>query len=390
MHLGKFVILLILIALSLAIPALLLAQGSAPPHQFLVVDARIDGVAASNGSSIVALIDTRVVARDQIMGRLSVANFIRLRVEPPSGQSYVGKLVTFEVNGYRANQSYLWESGGQNRVELTAGSVTPTPVVPTPTSGQAAASPHQFLVVDARIDGVAAPTNSSIVALIDTQVVARDQIMGRLSVSNFIRLRVEPPSGQSYVGKLVTFEINGYQANQSYLWESGGQNRVELTAVSAAPTPGVPATSTPTPEPTAAPTALPTETPTPTAPVPSPTATQTPAPTATPSPSLSSGYNYSCLLRSDGSVVCWGSDTQGQSTPPEGERFTAISSGFSHTCGLREDGTVSCWGSDTRGQSTPPEGQPFTAISSGLSHTCGHRDDGAVVCWGGLYGTFTE
>ena len=46
MHLGKFVILLILIALSLAIPALLLAQGSAPPHQFLVVDARIDGVAA--------------------------------------------------------------------------------------------------------------------------------------------------------------------------------------------------------------------------------------------------------------------------------------------------------------------------------------------------------
>ena len=405
MHLGKFVILLILIALSLAIPALLLAQGSAPPHQFLVVDARIDGVAAPNGSSIVALIDTRVVARDQIMGRLSVANFIRLRVEPPSGQSYVGKLVTFEVNGYRANQSYLWESGGQNRVELTAGSVTPTPVVPTPTavvptptSGQAAASPHQFLVVDARIDGVAAPTNSSIVALIDTQVVARDQIMGRLSVSNFIRLRVEPPSGQSYVGKLVTFEINGYQANQSYLWESGGQNRVELTAVSATPTAVVPATSTPTPlptsEPFAAPTSLPPETPT--APVPSPTATRTPtptntpAPTATQSPSLSSGYNYSCLLRSDGSVVCRGSDTQGQSTPPEGERFTAISSGFSHTCGLREDGTVSCWGSDTRGQSTPPEGQSFTAISSGLSHTCGHRDNGELVCWGGLYGTSTE
>ena len=135
---AKFFILLTVVALWLAVPALLLAQ--APPHQFLVVDAKIDGVEAPTNSSIVALIEiqgvTQVVARDQIMGRLSVSNFIRFRVEPPSGQSYVGKLVTFEVNGYQANQSYLWESGGQNRVELTAVSVTPATVVPetsTPT-----------------------------------------------------------------------------------------------------------------------------------------------------------------------------------------------------------------------------------------------------------------
>ena len=62
----KFFILLTVVALWLAVPALLLAQ--APPHQFLVVDARIDGVPAPSGSSIVALIDTRVVAREQIMG----------------------------------------------------------------------------------------------------------------------------------------------------------------------------------------------------------------------------------------------------------------------------------------------------------------------------------
>ena len=198
------------------------------------------------------------------MGRLSVANFIRLQ----SGTA-VGTILrrqTGDVRGQRLSSQPelpvgIWRTkqGGVDGWLGDSNACCADPNVPsrpTPTSGQAAASPHQFLVVDARIDGVAAPTNSSIVALIDTQVVAREQIMGRLSVSNFIRLRVEPPSGQSYVGKLVTFEINGYQANQSYLWESGGQNRVELTAVSAAPTPVVPATSTPTPEPTAAPTGL--------------------------------------------------------------------------------------------------------------------------------------
>lgn len=41
--------------------------------------------------------------------------------------------------------------------------------------------------------------------------------------------------------------------------------------------------------------------------------------------SVSSGHNHVCGLREDGSVVCWGDDQYGQSSPPEDERFTSIS-----------------------------------------------------------------
>ncbi len=44
-------------------------------------------------------------------------------------------------------------------------------------------------------------------------------------------------------------------------------------------------------------------------------------------------------MRSDGSVVCWGNDENGQATPPEGS-FDSVSVGEAHTCGVRSDGSV--------------------------------------------------
>lgn len=95
---------------------------------------------------------------------------------------------------------------------------------------------------------------------------------------------------------------------------------------------------------------------------------------------LSSGFEHSCALRLDGTVVCWGSDVEGKSRAPEGN-FTAVSAGGHHTCALRSEGTVVCWGSDQFGQSSPPEGA-FAAVSAGGRHTCALRIDGTVVCWG--------
>jgi hypothetical protein len=46
-------------------------------------------------------------------------------------------------------------------------------------------------------------------------------------------------------------------------------------------------------------------------------------------------------------VVCWGFDDQGQSTPPP-ETFREISAGSDYTCGLRADGTLTCWGIQIR------------------------------------------
>ena len=73
--------------------------------------------------------------------------------------------------------------------------------------------------------------------------------------------------------------------------------------------------------------------------------------------SVSAGWNYTCGVRDDGSVECWGNDyyvwVNGRATPPAGE-FASVSAGGSHTCGVRRNGSVACWGYDEVGQATPP------------------------------------
>ena len=71
--------------------------------------------------------------------------------------------------------------------------------------------------------------------------------------------------------------------------------------------------------------------------------------------------------------------------PPPAPKYKAISSGSSHVCALHVDGSIMCWGDDSEGQvSDRPTSGVFTAISSGGDHTCALRDDGAVVCWGSI------
>ena len=101
---------------------------------------------------------------------------------------------------------------------------------------------------------------------------------------------------------------------------------------------------------------------------------------------VSSGVWHTCSLRTDGTVICWGDDEWGQASAPEGS-FTSVSSGARHSCGVRTDGTVACWGSNAdgsgtqTGQSDPPAGT-FSTVDAGSWHTCGVRTDGSVTCWG--------
>ena len=109
---------------------------------------------------------------------------------------------------------------------------------------------------------------------------------------------------------------------------------------------------------------------------------------------VSAGENFSCGLRADGSVLCWGSDEYGQLLVPEDERFTAIESGGSHACGLKSDGITACWGYETEfaeegpevsrasySPPFPPETEQFESISTNGPATCGIRTDGSVACW---------
>ncbi len=95
---------------------------------------------------------------------------------------------------------------------------------------------------------------------------------------------------------------------------------------------------------------------------------------------ISAGHSYSCAIRGDNKVVCWGFNSNGLSTPPSG-LFSAVSAGMSHACGLRVDQTIACWGLDENGRATPPSGL-FSAVSAGAFHTCALRVDQQIVCWG--------
>ena len=112
-------------------------------------------------------------------------------------------------------------------------------------------------------------------------------------------------------------------------------------------TPEATAVATPTTEatPDATPSATPITTPVAT---PEPTATQTPIP----QPSSGVGFtvsggggHYCALHGTNGSILCWGENEQGQASPPRTGRYTAIVSGETHSCALRTDGAVVCWGS---------------------------------------------
>src|SRR5262245_30938895 len=90
---------------------------------------------------------------------------------------------------------------------------------------------------------------------------------------------------------------------------------------------------------------------------------------------ISAGGAYSCGVRTDGTLACWGTALQ-QSPPPVGT-LTQVSAGLTHACGLRTDGTAACWGDNTSGQASPPGGS-FTQVTAGTFHSCGIRTNGTL------------
>ena len=75
---------------------------------------------------------------------------------------------------------------------------------------------------------------------------------------------------------------------------------------------------------------------------------------------ISSGPFHACGIRKressdfshlDGTLACWG-DLNSDMVPSG--KFAYVSSGFRHTCGLRPDGTPVCWGSNSHGQTDVP------------------------------------
>jgi alpha-tubulin suppressor-like RCC1 family protein len=137
---------------------------------------------------------------------------------------------------------------------------------------------------------------------------------------------------------------------------------------------------------------------------------------------IAAGLRHTCVIRSDGQVLCWGDGLNGKlgygntdsigddETPasvgpvPLGRRAVSIAAGDEHTCALLNTGEIRCWGSSLYGQlgygntasigdnelptSVPgvtlgaaAQGQAV-AVVAGAHHTCALLATGRVRCWG--------
>jgi alpha-tubulin suppressor-like RCC1 family protein len=121
---------------------------------------------------------------------------------------------------------------------------------------------------------------------------------------------------------------------------------------------------------------------------------------------VAAGGDHTCAVRSNGRVMCWGSNSKGQlgdgsaqrSLPSQVgallPRAQSLALGREHTCALTSEGSVFCWGANEAGQlgngSTTDSPVPVqvsalndvVALDAGPANTCATRATGAVYCWG--------
>jgi trimeric autotransporter adhesin len=98
---------------------------------------------------------------------------------------------------------------------------------------------------------------------------------------------------------------------------------------------------------------------------------------------ISAAYDHSLALRSNGTVVAWGSNGQGQcNVPLDLSNVTAIVAGCYASLALKRDGTVVFWGGNGYGQQNVPPGLSNVIAIAGYAHFLALRQDGTVVAWG--------
>jgi alpha-tubulin suppressor-like RCC1 family protein len=122
---------------------------------------------------------------------------------------------------------------------------------------------------------------------------------------------------------------------------------------------------------------------------------------------VAAAQHHTCAVRRNNTLECWGSNAVGElglgmasttlvptPTPVMGEQgYRTVRANWFHTCGLRTNGSLWCWGRNTEGQLGVGDNVPreaptrvsstlgFSEVSAGHFHTCAFGD-ARLWCWG--------
>jgi len=96
---------------------------------------------------------------------------------------------------------------------------------------------------------------------------------------------------------------------------------------------------------------------------------------------LGAGDDFTCGLRNDHQIICWGRNDQGQTNVPPGS-YQSLAVGRHVACAIRTDATLACWGYGSQGVLSPPAGY-FGSLAVGDNYACA-LSLGTPTCWGAL------
>jgi len=123
---------------------------------------------------------------------------------------------------------------------------------------------------------------------------------------------------------------------------------------------------------------------------------------------VTSGQDYTCAEKTDGTVWCWGVNGSGQlgdgtttdrpvpvQVSGHATDWATVTASWAHTCAEKTNHTLWCWGDNGFGQlgdgtktNRPVPVQvsghttDWATVSDGLGHTCAEKTDRTVWCWG--------
>jgi len=97
---------------------------------------------------------------------------------------------------------------------------------------------------------------------------------------------------------------------------------------------------------------------------------------------LSLGRYHTCILKSNGNVDCWGSNSSGNANDYTKGDAIGVSAGYLYTCIVKSNGNVECYGSDQYGETNDYLGGDAIGVATGQDHTCVLKSNGNVDCYG--------